>query len=367
MSQTNTRYYRQLFKSLGVEAVAEKAREKEDLIWHNFSWLMNKTMQMFTYDGLPATIPIIALERILQFRGSAAIWNVPASHIPVGYGPSFNYSECADDSHSPRGESNLYAFPFTFANAPDPYDEPYQVVITSPGFKPTISEELTINKDVIIMRNDSYYQGLYALNMKYAKMLAEAEVSFGSTIVLLRDQMTFIVKTERQKAAVSEYIKARENGEFAAIMAPEMANPLELVAREGRGNAVELAVNGIQAVKAAWLNELGLNPSMTLKREYTSAQEIDQSTDTLMPIIDDMLWSRQQAVDSINAMFGTNITVRKNSAWEFKEREVIAAVELEEAMSEEGGEDNVAPDNSDSPRGESDGSTPDSTGSNGGE
>ena len=328
MAQTQTRYFKHFMESLGLEGSDNKEEEKKRRVRQNLAWLMNKTAQMFEYDGLPETMPHIAFERLLQMYGSVAVWKVPERYEPVGFGPSFSMQVPTQVG------GNLYAFTFTFSEAPDPYDEPHQVIITSPGFEPTISETLEINKDVVIIRNDSYYQGLYRLHQKYAKLLTEAEISLQSTLVLLRDQMTFIVKNERQRAAVAGYIKSREVGDYASILAPELGSPLEVITSDGRSNAVELAVNGIQSIKSAWFNEIGLNPSFSLKREYTSAQEIDSNTDLLLPIIDDMFTQREIGIESVNRLFGTHITVRKSSAWKVKEEEIEVTLEAEKKEAE---------------------------------
>lgn len=341
MSQTNTRYMKQFLETLGLTATESHEQRKDRMNYQNLMWLLNKTAQMFEYENLPPTIPKIAFERLLQFCGSCVIWRVPDKYTPIGYGPSFQFTRnglyLVDNAPSSSGApdesgKNLYAFRYALSDAPDPYDEPYKVTVTNPGFRPSISETLIINKDVIVIRNDTNYQGLFQLHDKYAKLLTEAEISLQSTLVLLRDQMTFIVKNERQRAAVAAYIKAREAGDYASIMAPELGSALEAINHDGRSNAVELAVNGIQAIKAAWYNEIGLNPSFSLKREYTSAQEIDSNTDLLMPIIDDMYENRRIGVEAVNDMFGTNISVKKSSAWKVKETEIEAA--LKEAVKE---------------------------------
>lgn len=329
MAETHAHYFNRLLETLGVEHTQKRKIDKEKITRANLAWLLNKTAQMFEYENLPPTLPKMALERLLQFTGSATIWNVSKKYESVGFGPSFNASELFRVEQ--ESESRLYAFPMNLADAPDPYNEPYKVIITSPGFTPEISETLEINKDCVIIRNDTNYQGLYKLHLKYAKLLTEAEISLQSTLVLLRDQMTFICKNDKQRDAVSAYIEAREAGEYASILAPDLGSPLELLTHDGRSNAVELAVNGVQAIKAAWYNEIGLNPSFSMKREYTSAQEIDSNTDLLMPISDDMLNNRKVGIDNINALFGTNISVKKSSAWKVKEKEIENTIKAEEA------------------------------------
>lgn len=302
------------------------AFRKRRMIHDNLDWLLNKTAVMFDYENLPPTIPKIALERLLQWCGSCAIWRVPSVHKPIGYGVSFNYSSLPGQT-----DSDLYAFNYTLADAPDPYQEPYKAIITSPGFNPTISETLIINKDVVIIRNDTNYCGLYNLHKKYAELLAEAELSLRSTLLVLRDELLFIAKTEKQRRAVEAYINARDVGQPSFIVSQDLGTPLETIAQNTHSNAVELAVNGLQAIKAAWYNEIGLDPSFSLKREYTSAQEIGENTDLLMPIIDDMFESRRIGIENVNAMFGTNITVKRSSAWEYKEKSVQLGIAMEKA------------------------------------
>lgn len=357
---TPSRFYRQYLNELGVDPTIYSSIDKDAATRANYWSLFNKTAQMFEYDNLPYTLPKIALERILQFTGGATIVRVESK--PNGFGASFNQSPTqvgagTENNLSVDTYPPIYAFPVNFAEAPDPYQEPYQVIVTSPGFTPTISQTYTINKDAVVIRNDTFMRGLSRLHWKYAALLTEAEISLQSTLVTLRDHMTFVVRTAAQKKAVDQYLLDLSNGKYGAIMSSDLGSPMESIAHDGRSNAVELAVNGIQAIKSAWYNEIGLNPSFSLKREYTSAQEIDTNTDLLLPAIDDMLENRKRGVELINDMFGTNISVRKSSAWAVKQQETeltIASQEVElqcteetSSVEQEEGDNNVVDDNHD--------------------
>lgn len=351
---TKTRAFAKLTASLGLDSSEGYHFDKKKLIRDNYYMMLDKTAQMFEYDGLPATIPKVALELLLQTEGSAVIWKPPSNYKPTGYGLSFQYSSLVTKDSDMPDSSSLYAFSTNLAEAPDPYHEPYKVIITNPGFTPSISETLVLNQDCVLIRNDTYMRGLHYLHRKYAYLLAEAEVSLRSTLICLRDQLTFVAKTEPQRAAVAKYISDRENGVPGSILAPDLGTPLEAIQADGRTNSVELAVNGRQAIYAAWYNEIGLNPSFSLKREYTSAQEIDTNTDLLVPSIDDMFECRRLACESINAMFGTNITVHKSSAWAIKEEQINNAL-IEESLvtkdsdsSNSGGEDDDSVQSDDS-------------------
>ena len=70
--------------------------------------------------------------------------------------------------------------------------------------------------------------------------------------------------------------------------------------------------------------------------------------DMLHPLIDNMLKERQDALEKVNAMFGTDISVSFNSAWELNEREQEAAIETIESEADNAGmEDNNDSDISD--------------------
>ena len=75
-----------------------------------------------------------------------------------------------------------------------------------------------------------------------------------------------------------------------------------------------------------------------LKLTYCDSFEI------LLPMVDDMLKWRKTACEQINAMFGTNISVDKNSSWKNKEEEAEAHIGTEEgnevAGDTDGGDEN---------------------------
>lgn len=324
--QTASRFYRNFLESISATDTVEAQYSKADETRRNFYSLVNKTAQMFSYTGLPDTVPAQALERILQYTGAAVIVAIPSDYKPRGFGVDFNC--CA---HSISEQQQLYAFPVNLADAPDPYGTPYQVVITSAGFEPSVSLTRTLNVDAVLIKNDTSMRGIAWLHKKYAALLTEAEISLQSTLVTLRDHITFVAKTQQQKQSVEQYLTELANGKYGCIMSQDLGSPMQAITHEGRTNNVELAVNGIQAIRSAWYNEIGLNPSFSLKREYTSAQEIDTNTDLLLPAVDDMYECRKRGLKEVNEMFGTSISVEKSSAWRIKEKNVELGQALEEA------------------------------------
>ena len=74
-----------------------------------------------------------------------------------------------------------------------------------------------------------------------------------------------------------------------------------------------------------------------MKRESINSNEAQLNDDMLLPLIDDMLKNRQDALDKVNDMFGTDISVELNSAWEDNQIELDKA---QETLDDKEGDDN---------------------------
>lgn len=309
-------------------------KDKKSLVRDYMSYMLDRTVEMFEYTGLPDTIPAMALERMLQTIGYVVIAGV-GDCKPRGYGPEFVTSNIEGD--------HPYALYGAFGQAPDPYMAPTTVVVANPGFTPSLSREYTINKDCVVMRNDMAFLGLLPLHRKYAWELAEGTISLRSAMINLREQTVIVAKSDSAYESALLYLKQKEAGEIGAIMDKPLLGDSQVVDSTGRANAVIQIIEGIQYLKASWFNELGLNQAFNMKREYLSSEEIAANNDILLPLVDDMLRCRELAVDAVNKMFNLNITVKKNSAWDNKQVEKdlgfdVIRSEIASAPTQEGGD-----------------------------
>ena len=71
-----------------------------------------------------------------------------------------------------------------------------------------------------------------------------------------------------------------------------------------------------------------------MKRESINSNESQLNEDQLHPLIDDMLTERREAIEKVNSMFGTNIRVDFNSAWEVNDKQEDAEIKQMEAETE---------------------------------
>ena len=82
-------------------------------------------------------------------------------------------------------------------------------------------------------------------------------------------------------------------------------------------------------------NELGIRSNGEGKRESLASEEVTASDGILLPLIDDMLEERENALEKINKMFDTNISVKLDSSWEDIEEDINEELVNEEPVNEE--------------------------------
>lgn len=279
--------------------------DKESSAFNYIQYMFDRTNRMFRYTGLPDTIPEPMLEYMLQIYGSIAI--------------------CEHNG-------DLYAFRCNFGGPPDPYYRPTQAVIANPALN--IQNQFRIVNHLppfdrttwdsyppcVRFLNDSQIQGLFPLFSRYATQMAENDVSIRSAQINLRQQTVIVADTGPEIQSAEAYIYNLEAGQLSSIQKRPFADGVKVMnAATSQSNVVIQLIELQQYLKASWYNEIGLNSNFNMKRQYMSADEVNSSADIMLPLIDNMFFSRQQAVEAINKEFGTNITVEKDSAWEKKQ------------------------------------------------
>lgn len=295
--------------------------DKRKSIYNYVLMMFDRTNQMFEYKGLPDTIPAHMLELYLQINGHIGWleWN-----------------------------GNLYALPGGWGGAPDPYYRPTIYIVANPALGgshdckivnhlPPFDESVWSTKpDCVLMRNDTNMRGLFYLFSRYATELSENDISIRSAQINSRQQSIIAASTDREIASARAYIKALEDGKLEAVMDQAMATKGIRATNVSvqSANVIIQLIELQQYLKASWYNEIGLNANFNMKREYLSEEELMAQTDTLIPLIDDMLRCRKEAIEVVNATFGTSISVDKNSAWENKQKELETEQEYKEAQVE---------------------------------
>ena len=289
-------------------------RNKERCVTSYVEYMLSRTRRMFKYTGLPDSIPDIFLERYLQRNGQCII----AEH-----------------------EGKLYAFCGGLGGVYNEYYFPTKYIVANPYLN--FSKEYTIGEDCVLVRNDTEMQGLIPMCSKYASLLVENDLTMRIADINRRIPAIAKVHSDNQKQGFDLLMKRVEDGDLSMAIQDnweDMFTTLPFV--DSSTTHITEYIEFTQYIKAQWFNELGIRMSHNMKREALSASEIASGDDMIRSLPEDMLKCRKEALDRINSMFGTNISVEYNSVWSylFDEKELqIDAMEAEVESTETNPED----------------------------
>lgn len=266
--------------------------DKETNVADYVRYSINRALAMFRYEGLPDTIPQVELEKLLIMNGFA-IWA--------------------------KINGELYAFNGGLGGEPDVYGMPTLATVANPALN--FSGNFTINEDCVVMRNDAMMMGLLPLFNRYCTLINENDITMLLADVNKRAQFIISATDDNTADSATLFLKKLFNGEQGVITDNAIMKGLEVNPATTANIALMDLVEYQQYLRAGLYNEIGLNSNFNMKREKLTATEVEMNSGNLYPLVDDMLNSRRVALEKINAMFGTEITVDFASAWTMRATE----------------------------------------------
>lgn len=280
---------------------------KRDLMIEYVRYMLDRTNAMFEYDGLPDTIPARKLEEFIQTRGYVSIIKYEGSNAPNGY-----YAVTGGRG----GKRDAYYEPidFVFANPYLGLDGTYRIYPHEPDAD---------QPRCAIIRNDSLYMGLMPMFTRYASLLTENAVTLRISDINLRALLTMAAPDDKTKASAELYLKRLEDGENAVIGETAFFDGVNYHDAGHPNNHMKDLIEYEQYLKASWFNELGLDSNYNMKRERISESEVNQNSDALIPLVQDMLNSRMECIGKVNELFDLNISVKLASIWETEFSETL--------------------------------------------
>lgn len=285
-------------------------REKPRTQEMHVRYMLARTQSMFRYEGLPDTIPQRMLELFLQSNGHIcfAKWN-----------------------------NDLYVYTGGMGGEPDVYYRPTLYTVSNPA--QGWSKSLTIGKDCVVMSNDSMYLGLLPLFHRYAYNLAENELSLFIADINTRIIGLLSAGDDRTLSSARQFLADIEAGKLGVIGENAFLDGIRsqpFASSSGKGIIQDL-IEYEQYLRASWFNDLGLDSNYNMKRERLTTAESDMNTDSLLPLVDDMLTCRQRALDEVNTLFDTDISVSLSSAWEDNQEQTDIVTDMLKDKLEDGG------------------------------
>lgn len=298
--------YDELLKGISSWDFTNSIKDKTSRLSDYNLYDLCRTQSMFTWNGLPGTIPQWILELYLQVYGKVLLFTVN-DKLYVSYG--------------------------AFSGTPSEYYTPTQFNVTNPYL---ISKIFNLNSDkwssdsdmCVLARNDSLMIGLMPLLNRYNSQLVENDITFNLCDILERVQALISANTDSTKASADKMINDLISGEYKAIATSEFiggisTSPLS----QGQNRSLINCIEYHQFIKASKYNELGLQANYNMKRESINSNEAQLNEDVLNPFVDDMLRCRREICENVNKIFNENWSVDFSSSW--KNNKIQEKIEME--------------------------------------
>ena len=249
--------------------------------------MLNKTLTMFEYEGLPPTMPAVELEKLLQRNGYAVI--------------------------AKYTDGQLYAFKAGFSGQ-DVYGRPTQAIINNPALK--WSATLDINKDCVVILNNDMKKPITDFFVHYGTLLNENELTMLLSDYNKRIQTLISANDDNTIDNANAYLQKIINGSLGVIGESKLFDSLK-IQDSGKGSTTQFTdlVQYQQYLLATLNNEIGLATNSNMKKERLTSNEVDVNQNATYPLVDNMIKNRQNGLELLQSIFGVTATVKFNSIW----------------------------------------------------
>lgn len=284
------------------------AKKNWDRLMH-WDKLFNILLTRFKYGGLPDNIPQGFIEGILLCNGT------------VGFS---------------KVKGDLWAFPGAYCGHYHGY-LPTEYV----GVLPDISPKQGKVGDTWEVVWNNLTRTPELLILQYADILSEIDVSERCNVRYARDMRIPKVGSERERQAVKDCINNIRNGNMDCVVSDNTMAVKQYIEGVKEDPLLELTdVNDID--KLQYLNQYrdnivkrfgqlyGFKTQVSSKMAQMTDDEVHSNDSLALILSDEALQCRQEGLDRVNALFGTNITCEFNECWQDEVDEMI--------MNNEGGE-----------------------------
>ena len=274
------------------------------------NFLFEKLIKIFKYENLPPTIPQEALEDYILHFGFAGITRnekfgmvaVPCTKYGVGLYPRYE----------PLAQ---YCTPLMQG------------------------KNLIIGKDIVVVKNNTYQLSCVPLVERYARELADADSSI--TIALENSRINVMPSFDDEESAESykAYMVANRLGQVDTVLDSSFIQTGHFVDYQ-KNNQSTLSLSLVETrneILRSFLLEIGITVASG-KKERMVVDEVNVNSQLLMFNLHDMLDSRKKAMDDVNAIYGTNITVELAEEYKFIES-LVDYTNVEVAKENGGGRD----------------------------
>ena len=275
-------------------------------VQHNFNvyfdLLTNKVCNLFKWEGLPETVDERALNLSLVLRGKVCFT---------------------------KFDDKLYALDGSVGGEPNVYYEPQFFIIANPvlgskqirirqkdGSSSTEGLEgiLMGNSDVDVMSDRTGPAGLFGLIYQTAGLLADNISSLNVSQINGRVSQIWTADTDVMARSAEVILRDIYDGKPYKIVQQDIIDKVGVLpaATTGQTNTLINLIEAHRSILQDFYNEIGIGYQGNAKRERVNTAEVGLMRGCLDVSVWNMLENRKNAVEQINNLFGTSISVELN-------------------------------------------------------
>lgn len=278
---------------------------------HYFDILLQSDLSMFEYEGLPAGMDPVWIEKYLNIAGSIGITRTPETYV----------SELLPDAPEYRPAYSICPLPSRDGNV-DQYGDGSHLA----GSTETVSIEGDLGVDAVIIYNrDTRLPELD--NMIDADALMQIDKSAAINVILSRIAPVFSCYNDKTRKALDSMLDEILDGKLKTIVSGDVKDLLKMAGLDGGTEILEIThpekIQYIQYLSQYYdviirrhYNRRGLSVRTGTKAAQQSADEIHglDAVSWIIPLA--KLESRKKGFEQFNALFGENVSVRFSEIWQ---------------------------------------------------
>lgn len=232
-------------------------------------------------------------------------------------------------------DGKVYGFEGNLGGDPNAYYIPTISTVANPYLK--FNKTFELDKDAVLVRCDSMYQGFNDLVTLYAALLTTMDISIYWNSINTRTSNLYEGKNDDVKNAINAVFDSLEIGDKLKAIASkpifEYMKSYQYSSQEVSTN-IKALIELKQYLKASFFMAIGLPSNYNMKRESLNENELDADIYTITPQMDDVIDTLKEDFSKVNKMFGYNITVERDSSLEkvnndIEQREDEAELDIE--------------------------------------
>lgn len=273
---------------------------KNVLLGYNYwlSYFTDMTMDLFEWQGLPATLPSEEIEKRLIRNGFSIIFKHPIEGIVTCDGNLYDYD---------------FYKRFRMFNVANPYRTFYERFIPSGkviGKDGIVIYNTGVEKYIDFIQTDIRCDNLfYTTIRRYARMMADIESTLSAELISQRMPFMPIATTQQNYESIKNVFKKLENGDMEAAIDSDFTKDIKILKnKELVANYLSELINNRRNILSMFYSEIGMFQPDS-KRERLLVDEIENGKNNEKTLIYSLLRQRLQGVKQLNEFFGLNATV----------------------------------------------------------